>query len=65
MADGVLLHAVLDLLAAATALVTVRVLRYLTALLEPPRPVRREVLVAVRPPGPAADGAGPGATVAP
>ncbi len=65
MADGVLLHAVLDLLAAATALVTVRVLRYLTALLEPARPVRRETLVAVRPPGPAEDEAAPGATVAP
>ncbi|WP_233302516.1 DUF4328 domain-containing protein [Pseudonocardia terrae] len=65
MADGVVLHAVLDLLAAATALVTVRVLRHLMALLEPARPVRRETLVAVRAPGPAAERVARDATVAP
>ena len=47
LADGVLLHGVLDLVAAATALVTLRVVRTLTALLEPPRATRRELLVAV------------------
>jgi hypothetical protein len=65
MADGVVLHAVLDLLAAATALLTVRVVRYLMALLEPARPVRRELLVAVRPPGPPMDRSASAATVAP
>jgi hypothetical protein len=47
LADGVLLHALLDLVCAVTAVLTVRVVRYLSALLEPPRPTRREILVAV------------------
>lgn len=46
-ADGVVLHAVLDLLAAATAVVTAVLLTRLTRLLGPPRAVRREVLVRV------------------
>ncbi|GEL16454.1 hypothetical protein PA7_02910 [Pseudonocardia asaccharolytica DSM 44247 = NBRC 16224] len=50
MADGVVLHAVLDLVAAATAVVTALVVHRLTRLLEPPREMRREVLVAVYPP---------------
>ncbi|MFC5996188.1 DUF4328 domain-containing protein [Pseudonocardia hispaniensis] len=50
MADGVVLHAVLDLVAAATAVVTALVVQRLTRLLGPPRAVRREVLVAVHPP---------------
>lgn len=49
-ADGVVLHAVLDLLAAATAATTAVVLTYLTRLLSPPRAARREVLMAVRSP---------------
>ncbi len=44
-ADGVLLHAGLDLLAAVTAGVTARVLAYLTTLLIPARTDRREILV--------------------
>ncbi len=48
LADGVLLHALLDLVCAATAVLTVRVVRYCTALVEPTRPVRREVLVSLR-----------------
>ncbi len=50
LADGVVLHAVLDLLAAVTAAVTARLVLGLTRLLAPVRPLRREVLVGVRPP---------------
>nr|WP_239029329.1 DUF4328 domain-containing protein [Pseudonocardia acidicola] len=49
MADGVLLHALVDLLAAATAVVSVRLVDRLTRLLSPPRVVRRELVVAVHP----------------
>jgi hypothetical protein len=49
LADGVVLHALLDLLAAVTALLTLRVVRRLTALLEPPRGTHRELLVSVTP----------------
>lgn len=44
-ADGVLLHAVLDLLAAVTAGVTAQVVTHLTRLLAPVRGERREILV--------------------
>ena len=47
-ADGVLLHALADLLAVTTAVTTARVVTYLTRLLAPVRAVRREVLVTVR-----------------
>lgn len=47
LADGVLLHAVLDLLAAATAGVTAVLVVRLTALLGPARRTRREVVVRV------------------
>jgi len=47
-ADGVVLHAVLDLLAAVTAAVTAVLLAHLTRLLAPARTDRRELLVAVR-----------------
>ncbi len=50
LADGVLLHAVLDVLAAATAVVTARVVTHLTRLLVPARTDRREVLVRLAPP---------------
>jgi hypothetical protein len=46
-ADGVVLHAVLDLLAAVTAGVTAVLVARLTALLGPVRAPRREVVVAV------------------
>jgi hypothetical protein len=46
-ADGVELHALCDLLAAATAVVTARVVLWLTALVSPPRPTARETVVAV------------------
>jgi hypothetical protein len=46
-ADGVVLHAVLDLLAAATAVVTARLVLRLTRLLAPGGPQRRELLVRV------------------
>jgi hypothetical protein len=46
-ADGVVLHALLDLLAAVTAGVTAVLVTRLTRLLGPPRPRRRELLVAV------------------
>jgi hypothetical protein len=49
-ADGVVLHAVSDLLAAAAAGVTAVLLGRLTALLGPVRPSRREVVLAVREP---------------
>jgi hypothetical protein len=48
-ADGVVLHAVLDLLAAVTAGVTARVVLRLTRLLAPAAPRRREVLMRVDP----------------
>jgi hypothetical protein len=47
-ADGVVLHAVLDLLAAATAGATAVLAARLTRLLTPSRGTHREVLVAVR-----------------
>ena len=47
-ADGVVLHAVLDLLAAVTAAVTAVLVVRLTRLLTPSRGTYREVLVAVR-----------------
>jgi uncharacterized protein DUF4328 len=47
-ADGVVLHAVLDLLAAATAGITAVLAARLTRLLTPSRGTHREVLVAVR-----------------
>jgi len=46
-ADGIVLHAVLDLLAAATAAVTAVLVVRLTALLGPARAVRRELVVRV------------------
>jgi hypothetical protein len=48
-ADGVLFHAVLDLLAAVTAGVTARLVLRLTRLLAPAAPRRREVLLRVNP----------------
>jgi hypothetical protein len=47
LADGVVLHAWLDLVAAATAAVTARLVVVLTRLLGPTAPRRREVLVRV------------------
>lgn len=47
VADGVVLHAVLDLLAAVTAGVTAVLVSRLTALLGPTREVRREVVLGV------------------
>jgi hypothetical protein len=49
-ADGVVLHALVDLTAVATAVLTLKVTRRLTALLAPPTGDRREILVAVKPP---------------
>jgi Domain of unknown function (DUF4328) len=49
-ADGVVLHALLDLVAAATAGVTARLVLRLMRLLAPPRPHRRELLMGVKPP---------------
>jgi hypothetical protein len=49
-ADGVVLHAVLDLLAAVTAGVTARLVLRLTRLLAPTAPRRRELLLRVNPP---------------
>ncbi len=46
-ADGVVLHAVLDLLAAATAGTTAVLLTRLTRLLAPARPTRRELVVRI------------------
>jgi hypothetical protein len=48
-ADGVVLHAALDLLAAVTAGVTARLVLRLTRLLAPARPRRRELLLRVNP----------------
>lgn len=50
-ADGVLLHAVTDLLAAAAAVLTARVVRRTTALLTPVDPVRARRRLVVRVPG--------------
>jgi hypothetical protein len=50
MADGVELHALVDLLAAATALVTARVVTWLTALVGPPRSIPLPRVVSVREP---------------
>jgi hypothetical protein len=50
LADGVVLHAVLDVLAAVTAVVTARLVLLLTRLLAPAPSRRREVLVRVSPP---------------
>ncbi len=50
LADGVVLHAVLDVLAAVTAVVTARVVTHLTRLLGPARTDRRELLVRLAPP---------------
>lgn len=52
-ADGVLLHALTDLLAAAVAVLTAVVVRRLTALLSPVEPGRIRRRVIVRVPGPA------------
>ncbi|MBW0104062.1 DUF4328 domain-containing protein [Pseudonocardia sp. KRD291] len=49
LADGVLLHAWLDVLAAATAVVTLRLVRRLTDLLEPTLGGPREMLVSAVP----------------
>jgi hypothetical protein len=48
-ADGVVLHATLDLLAAVTAGYTAVLVGRLTALLGPVRQPRREVVLAVKP----------------
>jgi hypothetical protein len=56
-ADGVILHAVLDLLAAVTAGVTARLVLRLTRLLSPARPRRRELLLRFTPPSAAAPAA--------
>jgi Domain of unknown function (DUF4328) len=54
-ADGVVLHAVLDLLAAVTAGVTARLVLHLTRLLAPAAPHRRELLLRLAtPPAPQA-----------
>jgi hypothetical protein len=50
MADGVELHALADLLAAATAVATARVVVWLTALVAPPRVVARPTVISVREP---------------
>jgi hypothetical protein len=47
-ADGVTLHALVDLVAAATALVTARVVLWLTALVSPPRSIPLPRVVSVR-----------------
>ncbi len=49
-ADGVVLHALVDLAAAATATVTARVVAWLTALVNPPRTIRLPTVVSVRTP---------------
>jgi hypothetical protein len=48
-ADGVVLHAVLDLLAAVTAALTALLVTRLTRLLDPSGRTRREILVSVAP----------------
>jgi len=62
-ADGVELHALVDLLAAATALVTARVVIWLTALVGPPRSIPLPRVVSVR--EPAGTAATPASTVLP
>jgi hypothetical protein len=52
-ADGVVLHALLDLLAAVTAATTAVLITHLTRLLAPARTDRREILVRVGAPAPA------------
>jgi hypothetical protein len=47
-ADGVVLHALVDAAAAATAVVTARVVAWLTALVNPPRSIPLPRLVSVR-----------------
>jgi len=49
-ADGVELHALVDLVAAATALVTARVVTWLTALVGPPKSIPLPRVVSVREP---------------
>jgi hypothetical protein len=61
-ADGVLQHVLLNLLAAACAVVTARVLEHLTALLGPTRKVPLSRVVRV---GPVVEPGGPAATVSP
>lgn len=56
-ADGVVLHAVLDLLAAVTAGVTARLVLKLTRLLAPAAPRRRELVLRLNPPPAAAPAA--------
>lgn len=51
-ADGVVQHAVLDLVAAGTAVATARVVEWLTALVCPPRVVPRQRVVRIREPAP-------------
>ncbi|MBC3194425.1 DUF4328 domain-containing protein [Pseudonocardia sp. C8] len=51
LADGVVLHAWADVLAAVTAYRTIRVVRWITVLLEPDPPGPRELLVRVAAPG--------------
>ena len=64
-ADGVLLHAALDLLAAVTAGTTAVVVGRLTALLGPVRAPRRQVVIAVRNAGGDAVTPSPAAPAAP
>lgn len=59
-ADGVVLHALLDLLAAATAAVTARLVSRLTRLIGPVRARPRELVVAIGGPPAVAPTAGPG-----
>lgn len=59
-ADGVVLHALLDLLAAATALVTARVVGWLTALVTPAKPIPLPRVVTVTESGTKAAESGPG-----
>ena len=60
-ADGVVLHAALDLVAAVTAGVTARLVLRLTRLLAPSAPRRREVLMRVNPPSVTSSSATPAA----
>jgi hypothetical protein len=62
-ANGVELHALVDLLAAATALVTARVVAWLTALVGPPRAIPLPRVVSVR--EPARTDTAPASTVLP
>lgn len=47
-ADGVSMHAVLDLVAAATAVYTAKVVEWLTALVSPPKPMQLPRVISVR-----------------